>query len=134
MNGTRSNTTISPKSRSNHLRKSVVKRTEGNVSKPTSRFLWRILSYKVTDTVQNTKQYFNVLQINSSVCDGRARDALMSGEISVSSTEVLKSSMKLSMRVYVSECIKTCRSEGDTICFVGITNPSAVILSRKGVR
>jgi len=64
----------------------------------------------------------------------RTCDVLMAGEISVSTTDVLKSSTKLSMSGYVSEWMNACKSEGDTICFVGTTNSSAVILSRNGVR
>lgn len=51
----------------------------------------------------------------------------------MSTTEVLRSSMKLSTRVYVSECMNACKSVGDTICFVGTTYRSVVIL-RQTVR
>ena len=45
----------------------------------------------------------------------------MSGVIRLSSTDLLKSSIKLSSKVYESEWIHACKSEGDTMCFVGTT-------------
>ena len=46
-------------------------------------------------------------------------EGFMSAVIGVSSIDVLKSSMNVFTKLYVSECRNACKSVGEIICFVG---------------
>lgn len=58
-------------------------------------------------------------------------DVGMSGVIGVSSTALLRSLIKSWMRLYVLEWMKACKSDGETICFVGTTNEPVMMFLRK---
>ena len=68
---------------------------------------------------------------------GNTIEVSISGVIGTSSTAELRSSMNELIRVYVFECRKACKSEGETICLVGMTySPSgiAIVIGYSSIR
>jgi hypothetical protein len=80
------------------------------------------MRHKLINVAQDLYQDINVLRISVDCLRGESTSEVsMSGVMGTSSTAEPRSSINELISVYVFECRKACRSEGDTIRLVGTT-------------